>query len=62
MLIFSRKEQQSFMIGDDIRVTVNRIAGGQVSIGIDAPRDVQVHRSEIYERIQRGDDRKARKD
>ena len=51
MLILSRKVNQSLMIGDDVSVTVLSIKGGQIRIGISAPRDIAVHRQEIYERI-----------
>lgn len=40
------------MIGDDVKVTVLNIQGGQVRIGVDAPKDVKVHREEVYNRIQ----------
>lgn len=52
MLILTRKTHQTIMIGDDIKVTVCAVQDGQVRIGISAPRDVEVHRSEIYDRIQ----------
>ena len=52
MLIFTRRQAQSFRIGDYITVTVLRIDRGQVSIGIDAPRDVEVNREEVWQRIQ----------
>ena len=52
MLILTRQIGESIMIGDDVIITVLGIRGEQVRIGIDAPRDVPVHREEIYERIQ----------
>ncbi|VAX07882.1 Carbon storage regulator [hydrothermal vent metagenome] len=51
MLILTRRMQEALMIGDDVRITVLGVKGNQVRIGIDAPRDVTVHREEIYERI-----------
>lgn len=52
MLILSRRVGETLMIGDDIEVTVLGVKGNQVQIGVKAPRDVPVHREEIYERIQ----------
>jgi carbon storage regulator len=52
MLILTRRIGETLKIGDDVDITVFGIKGQQVRIGIDAPKDVQVHREEIYERIQ----------
>ena len=53
MLVLSRTVNQEIMIGDTIRVMVIEIRGDKVRLGITAPRDVAVHRHEIYETIQR---------
>ncbi len=52
MLILTRKLGESIQIGDDIRVTLLDIKGKQIRIGIEAPREVMVHREEVYRMIQ----------
>ncbi|QCS51439.1 carbon storage regulator CsrA [Priestia flexa] len=52
MLVLTRKTNETIKIGEDIEVTVLSISGDQVKLGIKAPRDVEVHRQEIYEEIQ----------
>ena len=53
MLILTRRVGETLMIGDDVTVTVLGVKGNQVRIGVNAPRDVSVHREEIYDRIKR---------
>ena len=51
MLILTRRISESIMIRDDVKITVLGVKGNQVRLGIEAPKDVAVHREEIYERI-----------
>jgi carbon storage regulator len=53
MLVLSRKLNQSIIIGDEVRIVVVSIDRDTVKLGIEAPRSVPVHRSEVYEEIQR---------
>ena len=58
MLILTRKVGESIMIGDSVEVKILGLRAGQVKIGIEAPKDLKVHREEIYERIRAEDENK----
>lgn len=51
MLVLTRKNQETIMIGDDIKVTISEIRGDSVKIAIDAPKEVKIYRAEIYQAI-----------
>ncbi len=59
MLVLSRHRDESIMIGDDVVVTIVDIRGDKVRLGIDAPQDIPVHRREVYEAIQRENQKAA---
>lgn len=56
MLILTRKVGESVVVGDDVTITVLGVKGNQVRIGINAPKDVSVHREEVYSRIHEDDE------
>ena len=56
MLILTRRVGETLMVGDEVIVTVLGVKGNQVRIGVNAPKEVAVHREEIYQRIQKEKD------
>jgi carbon storage regulator len=51
MLVLTRKAGEAIRIGDDIKITLVEIDGNNIKVGIDAPRSVNIHREEVYQRI-----------
>ncbi len=60
MLVLTRNLSEAIMIGENIKVTVLKVDGNQVRIGIDAPKEVEIHREEIFQRIQRDKEKAAK--
>lgn len=56
MLILTRRMGESIRIGDNVTITVLGVKGSQIRIGVDAPREVEVHREEIYQRVHDDDE------
>ncbi len=59
MLVLSRKKNESIIINDDVKIVVVEIRGDKVRLGIEAPKEVPVHRNEVYEAILRSQDAPA---
>lgn len=57
MLILTRRIGEKIMLGDDICLVILSVRGGQVRIGVDAPRNITVHRDEVYQRIKKEEER-----
>jgi len=62
MLILTRRVGETLMIGDDVTVTVLGVKGNQVRIGVNAPKEVAVHREEIYDRIKQEAEKNSQTD
>ncbi|MFZ0035501.1 MAG: carbon storage regulator CsrA [Sedimentisphaerales bacterium] len=64
MLVLSRQKDESIMVGDDVEITIVDVRGDKVRLGISAPKEIPVHRKEVYEAIQRekNEQKKAQKE
>jgi len=61
MLVLSRQKDESIMVGDDVEITIVDVRGDKVRLGITAPKDIPVHRREVYEAIKREKEQKQPK-
>ena len=61
MLVLSRQKDESIMIGDNVEITIVDVRGDKVRLGINAPREISVHRREVYDAIQKENAEKASK-
>ena len=61
MLVLSRQKDESIMIGDNVEITIVDVRGDKVRLGITAPKEIPVHRMEVYEAIQRENEEKKQK-
>ena len=52
MLMLMRRAGEAIMIGDNVKIVITEVNGNQVKVGVEAPREIAVHREEVYERIQ----------
>ncbi|MHC4292920.1 MAG: carbon storage regulator CsrA [Planctomycetota bacterium] len=62
MLVLSRQRDESIMIGDDVEITIVEVRGDKVRLGINAPREIPVHRREVYDAIQAEKDSKEKQE
>lgn len=60
MLILTRKTGESLLVGDDVEITVLSVRGSQVKLGVNAPKDIAVHRQEIYQKIKETEMQKSK--
>lgn len=60
MLVLSRQKEESIMIGDDVEITIVDVIGDKVRLGITAPKEIPVHRKEVYEAIQRNKEKNSK--
>ena len=59
MLILTRKANETLTVGDDVTVTILGVKGNQIRIGVNAPKEISVHREEVYKRIKAGEQQES---